>query len=269
MSKKYLIIYKNIKWHIKNYTKIKTLIILMKKHIPNLLTLFNLVSGCLGIIEALNGNLYTAEKYMWLGMILDFLDGYVARLLKSSSSLGKELDSFADLVTSSILPCMMIYITIKNGLDINYKYDFYYYLHNTAFIIPALAALRLAKFNLDDSQTYHFKGMPTPACALLLASLTTLDNSIILKKIKFMNDPLFLSLISIFCSLLLISNIKFIAFKFKGYKWSKNKLRYFFATIAIILFITMKKEGVVLSLILYIIIAFIQTINDKLKKSKT
>ena len=238
----------------------------MKKHIPNTITLLNLISGCLGIIEALKGNLQTAEKYIWLGMIFDFLDGFVARLLKANSNIGKELDSFADMVTFGLLPGMMMFYLIKENIDINTKYEFFHFIHNIAFIIPALSAVRLAKFNLDTSQTYHFKGMPTPACALFLASITTLENPKLLKNFNYINNNAFiLSLISIFSAILLISNIKFLAFKFNGYKWSRNKMKYIFALISLILLIFLKKEGILLSLLLYICIAFIQTIFEKNK----
>ncbi len=238
----------------------------MKKHIPNIITLLNLISGCLGVIEALKGSLQTAEKYMWIGMLFDFLDGFVARLLKATSHIGKELDSFADMITFGLLPGMMMFYLIKENIDINTKYEFLHFLHNTAFIIPALSAIRLAKFNLDTSQTYHFKGMPTPACALFLASIITLENPKLLKGFNYINhNALILSFISIFCALLLVSNIKFLAFKFNGYKWSKNKMKYIFASLSLILLIFLKKEGILLSLLLYICIAFIQTIIEQKK----
>lgn len=236
----------------------------MKKHIPNTLTLLNLVFGCLGIIEAIKGDLHAAEKYMWTGIVFDFLDGFVARLLKSTSIIGKQLDSFADLVTSGVLPGMMIYYLINENIDLNSKNEVYKYLHNTALIIPALAAVRLAKFNLDNSQTYHFKGMPTPACAILIATIITLKKMVIFKSFSFLfTNPWFLSIVSIISAILLVSNLKFLAFKFNGYKWSKNKIRYIFGFISFILLITLKKEGLIISLLLYILIAIIETFRNR------
>ncbi len=229
----------------------------MLKYLPNTITLLNLVFGCLGILQACKGNIYAAEHFLWTGLVLDFFDGLVARLLKSSSAIGKQLDSLADVVTAGVLPGLMLYHAIENGIHhIDSKVEFYKYLHNVAFLIPAFSALRLAKFNLDDSQIYHFKGMPTPACALMVAAIASFKKSNISPHfIHLLKHPIFLSSLSIFLSLLLVSKLKFLAFKFNGVGWNKNKYIYLFGVLSLTLLFIFKKEGLIISLLFYIILA--------------
>src|SRR6188474_3373916 len=160
------------------------------KQIPNLFTLLNLVFGCLAIICTLqNGITITADpngtellnipEKIWMASffigaaaVVDFLDGFVARLFKATSEMGKQLDSLSDVVSFGVAPALIIYQLLRisyaregNGLDVS-----------IAFLLPALiiacaAAWRLAKFNLDESQQYSFKGLPTPAAGLFVASL--------------------------------------------------------------------------------------------------
>jgi CDP-diacylglycerol--serine O-phosphatidyltransferase len=166
------------------------------KHIPNLFTLLNLVFGCIAIVYTLQpgllllpldseGNIlippvqleYTTERMMIaplfiaLAGVVDFLDGFVARMFKASSALGKQLDSLADVVSFGVAPGMIIYQFLRlsfaqqeGALDTSIAWLL------PAFIIPAAAAYRLGKFNLDTEQSYGFKGVPTPAVGLLVAS---------------------------------------------------------------------------------------------------
>src|ERR1700730_15833564 len=159
------------------------------KQIPNFFTLLNLFFGCLAIIFILqNGisisyndegtqlidmpeKIWMASLFIGLAGVVDFLDGFVARLFKANSSLGKELDSLADLVSFGVAPGLIIYQFLRmsfmkeeNGLDVSLGWLL------PALLIPCAAAYRLAKFNLDDSQQYSFKGLLTPAAGLLNAS---------------------------------------------------------------------------------------------------
>lgn len=159
------------------------------KNIPNFFTLLNLVFGCMAIVFTLqNGitisgdaegatwidipeKIWLAPLFIGLSAVVDFLDGFVARLLKAESSLGKELDSLADVVSFGVAPGMIIYQLLRlsfaketNGLDTSLIWLL------PAFFIPCAAAWRLARFNLDNSQSYTFKGMPVPVVGLLVAS---------------------------------------------------------------------------------------------------
>src|ERR1700753_157490 len=160
------------------------------KSIPNLFTLLNLFFGCVAIIFILqNGivvldnpdgtqyvgtpeKIWVASLFIGLAGLVDFLDGLVARLFKATSPLGKELDSLADVVSFGVAPGMILYQLLRlswagqaNGLDVSAGWL------SPSLLIPCAAAYRLARFNIDNSQQYGFKGVPTPAAGLLIASL--------------------------------------------------------------------------------------------------
>src|SRR5688500_13187958 len=161
------------------------------KHIPNLFTLINLFFGCIAVIYILqNGIIIVSDEEagtqflqipekIWMGAafigiaaIVDFLDGFVARLFRASSDMGKQLDSLADVVSFGVAPGMILYQFLRlslakesNSLDASFIWVL------PAFLVPAAAAWRLARFNLDNSQSYSFKGMPVPAVGIFVASL--------------------------------------------------------------------------------------------------
>ena len=132
--------------------------------IPNILTLCNLLCGAFAAVSALLQNdLVSAFWFIVLGAVFDFLDGFVARLTKSYSAVGKELDSLADMVSFGVAPAAVLYgLFILNGGDPYWGF--------VVFILAACSALRLGKFNIDENQTKQFIGLPTPACALFFVS---------------------------------------------------------------------------------------------------
>ena len=138
----------------------------MKKHIPNLLTLCNLLSGCAGVVFAVRGNFSAVLIFLIASEVFDFFDGFSARALKAYSEIGKELDSLADLVSFGLVPsiCLYSWYGIANP-EIPV-------LRWLPFIITAASALRLAKFNIDTRQTTSFLGLATSGCALLLVPLS-------------------------------------------------------------------------------------------------
>jgi CDP-diacylglycerol---serine O-phosphatidyltransferase len=155
-------------------------------NIPNFITLGNLLCGCIGILFVLEGNLMAGAGLVFLAALLDFLDGFLARLLKSFSELGKQLDSLADMVSFGVLPAFILFKTIQfslltTGVNSVLSGDLSVVpgaLGGTPFLAPFLALLipvfsawRLAKFNIDTRQTHGFIGLPTPANALFFASL--------------------------------------------------------------------------------------------------
>ena len=137
------------------------------KHIPNTITMLNLVSGCIGISIALTGRLYEASYFIGIAALFDFLDGFTARLLNVRSEIGKQLDSLADVVSFGLLPGMIIFMMMMNSANLP---DSGFLNQNPlpflAFLIPVFSALRLAKFNLDTRQSNSFLGLPTPATAI-------------------------------------------------------------------------------------------------------
>ncbi|MDP3441982.1 MAG: CDP-diacylglycerol--serine O-phosphatidyltransferase, partial [Ignavibacteria bacterium] len=143
-----------------------------KNHIPNFITLLNLLSGCLSILFFSHGQIELASWMIFVAALFDFFDGFVARALKAYSAIGAQLDSLADVVSFGVAPSFLIYSLILNSHG---RQEFMIYdidlLPLTAFLIPLFAAFRLAKFNVDERQTTSFLGLPTPATGLLIASL--------------------------------------------------------------------------------------------------
>lgn len=160
----------------------------IKQQIPNLFTLGNLFCGCLAIKFAFEWDLVMAAYLVGLGAVLDFFDGFLARILKVQGELGKQLDSLADMVTFGVVPGVVMFqmmrlITSLNQIQenvISYNiHDTFYDIHSTfsnnlicylAFLIPVLSAYRLAKFNIDTRQSDKFIGLPTPANAIFICS---------------------------------------------------------------------------------------------------
>ncbi len=205
----------------------------MKKHIPNFITSLNLASGFIASIYALNGDLATASWLILAAMIFDFLDGFSARLLKAYSDIGKELDSLADVVSFGVAPALLIYKLIDNsfvaaGQDIAEKSGivkalFIYF----PVIMPVCAALRLAIFNLDETQKKSFKGLPTPANALAVISLVIGSHY---SDAKVLNDltgsvPA-LILITAILSVLMITRLPLLSLKTENLKFRGNEGRY-------------------------------------------
>lgn len=205
------------------------------KQIPNIFTLLNLIFGCLAIIATLQNGLVIrydndinqfvdipesitmASLFIGLAAVIDFLDGFVARLFKATSELGKQLDSLADVVSFGVAPAMimfqflrMSYAREEDGLNVTVL------VLLPALLIAATAAYRLGKFNIDSSQQYGFKGVPTPAVGLLIASFPLIywnesnHNIALLLLNKWVLYALIISL-----SWLMVSNIPLLALKFK------------------------------------------------------
>ncbi len=225
----------------------------MKKHIPNAVTCLNLFSGCLGIVFAFQGELKSASCAILIAAILDFLDGMLARLLKSYSDIGKELDSLADMVSFGVLPSVIIYQLFLQSPQITGAW-----INYSAFIISIFSALRLAKFNIDVRQSENFIGLPTPANALLISSLPfIMDQGIAFVDLYILN-PVFLVLFSIGMGILLVSEIPLISLKFKNIDLKQNRLRYILVFSSLVLLLLFKFAAVPLILILYFLISFIQ-----------
>lgn len=193
----------------------------MKRHIPNAVTCGNLISGCLGVIMCFEGQLYLASSFILLGALFDFFDGFVARLLKVSSPMGKELDSLADMVTFGFLPGMIMLKLIYNGPAEGALFQ----ISLIALAIPLFSALRLAKFNVDTRQSDQFIGVPTPANALFIASLPFIrQNSDEFTNWLFQTPVL--AVLTLVLSFLLVSPLPLLALKFKDYKWQGNQFRF-------------------------------------------
>ena len=237
----------------------------MKKHIPNFLTCCNLFFGCIGIIFSFNGSLERAAYCIGIAAIFDFLDGFVARILKVSSPIGKELDSLADCVTFGVLPAFILYhlineaitqVVLQNLVDGEIPTAMDSYLPYVALLIAIFSALRLAKFNVDTRQSDSFIGVPTPANAILIASipLILLQNP---TYSIFILQPVLLVALAIVMSLLLIAELPLFALKFKSFAFKGNEIRYVFLLASVLLLIFLQYLAIPIIILLYILLSVI------------
>lgn len=244
----------------------------LKRHIPNIVTLLNLFSGCIALIFAVYGNFIAAAMFVFLGIFFDFFDGLLARKLNVQSPLGIQLDSLADLVTSGVVPGVIMFKLISLTVDAP-DYSAYSNSWNSIFhwqgfkmsVLPLIglfitlaSAYRLAKFNLDEDQQSYFKGLPVPANTLVILSLplileyqnNDLMNSIIINK-WFLIGLTFLS------CYLLNSKIKLFALKFKNWGFKDNAVRYIFLILSVVLLIVLHFAAIPLIVGLYIVLSLL------------
>lgn len=219
--------------------------------IPNLLTLGNLLCGCLAIIYLSKYN-FTEIPYpllilLGLSLFFDLLDGMVARAMKINSDIGIQLDSLADMISFGVVPGLMMMSLLLHSN---------FYLQFIGLLIVLFSALRLAKFNVDTEQSTYFKGLNTPANTILIFSLLwiQIQNGFIVSK-EF--DTYLLIGVTLISCWLLISNIPMLSFKFKGFAWKDNHFKYVFLGISLILLILFQMNAVPFIILLYIIISLI------------
>jgi CDP-diacylglycerol--serine O-phosphatidyltransferase len=236
----------------------------MKRHIPNFITSLNLASGFIAILFAAGGNIVTASWFILAAMIFDFTDGFSARLLKSYSAMGKELDSLADVVSFGIAPALIIYHLIAKSILVNPQADFgTYNLREGAIllltvIMPVCAALRLAKFNIDETQAMTFKGLPTPANALAVISIPIAihysPNSVIN---GIAGSAMTLAILTVALSLLMVTRLPLLSMKTSHLKFRGNEGRYALLIMIVAVFIFLGYAAFPLIIPLYIIASLI------------
>ena len=228
----------------------------MKAFVPNFITLLNLLSGGIAVIFAVKGDLSTAALFVFFGIFFDFFDGFLARKLNVSSEMGLQLDSLADLVTSGLVPALVLVNLIE--LSILPWQDANCFLPYLGLLVLLCSAYRLAKFNISTEQSQFFIGLPTPANALLIMSLPlVLDyqnsdsyNALIL-------NPFFLVVVTLLSSFLLNAPVKLIALKFKTWNFSENASKYILIIFSLVGLILFKFAGIPLIIIFYIIISLV------------
>lgn len=236
---------------------------MIKKQIPNCVTLANLFCGCLSIYFATKGELVHAGLFIFLGGIFDFFDGFVARLLKVQSELGVQLDSLADVVTFGVAPGFIAHRMLVIA-DVHPMVSF------IPFLIPVFSAYRLAKFNIDTRQSTSFIGLPTPANALIWASFpffTEILNGNIPWKlfgdefyeslITIISNPYVVIVLVIGLSILLIAEIPLFALKFKKIKDKENLPKWIFLGLSVVLFALLSVISFPFIIIAYIILSLI------------
>jgi CDP-diacylglycerol---serine O-phosphatidyltransferase len=216
----------------------------MKKHLPNFLTCCNLLCGCLGIVFLLEDRGVAAAYFVWAACIFDFFDGFVARMLKVASPIGKELDSLADVVSFGLLPAMVMYKLIAAST----ASDALPYL---GFMIAVFSALRLAIFNVDETQRDSFKGLNTPANSLFITSLPLIQPQVS----TWLYQPWVLIAITAIFSFLMVSRIEIFALKFKNFKWAENRIRFTFLILSVLLLAILQILAIPLIIILYVVLS--------------
>lgn len=247
------------------------------KNIPNLFTLLNLIFGCIAVVFILqngiaimynpDGGQYigiperigVASLFIGLAALVDFLDGLVARLFKATSPLGKQLDSLADVVSFGVAPGMILYqflrmsiIRQENGLDVSMLWFL------PAFLVPCAGAYRLARFNIDDSQQYGFRGVPIPAAGLLIASIPLIywhtSHEAVL---SFLTNKWALYGIIVLVSWLMVSDLPLMALKFKDYSLRNNLPKVILVALAVVAAIFLRWLAVPVVFIFYIIVSLL------------
>ncbi len=243
----------------------------IKKHIPNAITLLNLLAGLLALIHAFNGNYNEAFSLVCLGVFFDFWDGFFARIWKVQSQIGLQLDSLADMVTSGVVPGLVMYKMLadiqENQSQYNLTEETYYMgiVPYLGFLITLASCYRLAKFNVDARQTDSFIGLPTPANALLIMSIPMIQfHSEFEWLVDFLSNPFVLVGVTVLSSYLLNAEISLFSLKVKSFSWEKYKMQVVFMIISIILIAILEFIAIPIIILLYVILSVVN--NTILKK---
>lgn len=227
----------------------------LKQHIPNALTCGNLVSGCLSILFVASGMPVKAAIMVFVAGLFDFLDGFSARLFHAHSPIGADLDSLSDVVSFGVAPSFIMYWLMCRAFDLPYFSLFgYNLLPCLAFLLPVFAAIRLAKFNIDDTQKTLFRGIPAPGMAIFVASLP-----LALSQVGHLTDgalSYWASLgITLIFSFMMVSRLRFFSFKMKSAKWKGNEVRWIFLLIALVSFVIFRFLALPFVMMVYVLLS--------------
>ena len=243
------------------------------KQIPNLFTLINLIFGCIAIVLILQtgetivqldaggaSQVFLPERIWWGALfifgaaIIDFFDGFLARALKASSEMGKQLDSLSDVVSFGVAPGMILYQLLRigyaqqeNGLDVSV------WALLPAFIFSAAVAWRLAKFNISTVQSESFIGVPSPAAGLVVASFPLIILYQQFGVYTYLINPWVLYAIIILLAYLMLSNRRFMALKFKSFGFKANRYTYVLLILSVILIFALQWLAVPIIFLLYLL----------------
>lgn len=241
------------------------------RQIPNFITSLNLISGTLAVIFAIDGHLIWAGIFICLAAVFDFLDGLAARLLKAYSDTGKQLDSLGDLVSFGLAPAAILFTLLEFSMfqknqpihEIAASWGQWLILFS-AFVMPVLGAIRLARFNNAPEQNF-FRGLPIPSNGLFWASLgLMLEVPRYHQLFEMIYSTRTLLLLGLFTSGMMVINLPMFSLKFKNLKWQDNWHRFLFIAIAIILLAVFNVYGLALTILAYIFMNFgLYLVNKK------
>jgi CDP-diacylglycerol--serine O-phosphatidyltransferase len=272
----------------------------IKKHIPNAITCGNLLCGCLALVKIFEGDMVFGAYLVGIAVILDFFDGFTARMLGVASPIGKDLDSLADMVTFGVVPGAMLFTLIRffGSESLN---DSVPYL---GFCVSIFSGIRLAKFNNDTRQSDSFIGVPTPTNAILVSSLVLIlafhiDYKDILlyfgqtaepnvsyntpftsqnfhpgfamykSLVPMLSTPWTYLVYSFLFSYLLIAEIPLFALKFKHFKWEGNQIRFIFLGVTILMLIVFQFVGIPIIIGFYILLSIVNNFLSKRRQNQS
>jgi CDP-diacylglycerol---serine O-phosphatidyltransferase len=238
----------------------------IKKHVPNTITLLNLLCGCIALVFVSKDQFEMAFFFVCLGIFLDFFDGFFARLFKVSGPLGLQLDSLADMVTSGVVPGFVMFKMMQSS-SVYMTEGWLQYFPYLGFIITLGSCFRLAKFNIDTRQTDSFIGLPTPANALFILSLPLVlehysGESLIV--IEILTEKWVLLLISLFSAYILNAEIPLFSLKIKKFNFKDNALQMIFLISSLLFLVFLDYLAIPLVIIFYVLLSVIN--NKFLKK---
>ena len=227
----------------------------IKKHIPNVITCGNLVSGCFSILFLASGMPIKAAIMILVAGIFDFLDGFAARTLNAHSPIGPDLDSLSDMVSFGVAPGLIMSYMMNNALDLpRVTLDGIDLMPCLAFLLPVFAAIRLARFNIDETQQVAFRGMPAPAMAVFVASLP-----LALGQAGHLADgalDYWACLgITLLLSFMMVSNLRCFSFKMKALAWKGNQVRWIFLLVSLVGLVIFKWLALPFIMVLYILLS--------------
>ncbi|MCG8308207.1 MAG: CDP-alcohol phosphatidyltransferase family protein [Cytophagales bacterium] len=223
----------------------------MLKHLPNFLTLCNLACGCFGTVAVLRGDPTTGSIMIWSGAILDFFDGFAARMLNKFSIIGRDLDSLADLITFCFLPGSILYVLMLQSHELNR-------LAYSGYFLVIFGALRLAKFNNDARQSENFYGLPVPASAIFVSAFPFIENEIF----SVMHTPAVFIGVAVLLSVLMVSNLKLMSLKFSGFSFKHNRNRYLLIISSLVLLAFLHYLAIPIIIISYVVFSIALNIAE-------
>lgn len=236
------------------------------KHIPNLITLGNLFCGTIATIYAVEGAFFQAGLFVVFGIFLDFFDGFIARILNVTGELGKQLDSLADMVTSGLVPGIIMFNLLtknQNILDLSLSSVLVPFF---GLVLTLGACYRLAKFNIDTRQLNSFIGLPTPAMSLFVISLPLIQQSSEIEFIQnLISNNYFLFGIALLLTYLMNAELPLFSLKFKEYSVKNNAVKYLFLLISLLLIFCLDYLSIPLIVLLYVLLSMI--INYRKRRS--
>ena len=235
----------------------------MKRNLPNLLTAMNLFCGCVAIVLIFRGRQEGAAWMVFLAAVFDLLDGMVARWLKVSSPLGKQLDSLADMVTFGVVPGLVLFKLLQHADLVQWVPDerLRSVIQFFPFSVTVFSAVRLAKFNIDERQTAGFLGLPTPANTLWIMALPLMllhgpgEWGFLLG-----NAPFLIALVAV-SSWLLVSGIPLFSFKGSGLGWRKDPYPVLLVAFAAALLSWISYAALPLIVAFYVLLSLIRNVR--------